>query len=76
MTYSNNIYSAACIMQYLVVCGLFDNLVNISDYLALFVEWLLNELERSWRRGRDLTDALSRNFPLGTEEDHVKLQSG
>jgi len=54
-------------MQHLVVWGLFDDPVKISDYLALFVKWLLNELERSWRCGRDLTEALSRNFPRETE---------
>lgn len=63
-------------MQYLVVCGLFDDTVNISDYLALFAEWLLNELEKSWRRDRDLTEALSQNFPWETEEEQEKLQSG
>ena len=60
-------------MQYLVVCGLFDDPVNISDYLALFVEWFLNELERSCRHGRDLTEALPRDFPWGIEEDHEKF---
>ena len=76
MNFFNRIYSDACIMQYLVVCGLFDDPVNISDYLGLFVEWFLNELERSWWHGRDLTEALSWNFPWGTEEDYKKLQSG
>jgi hypothetical protein len=58
MPYFNKI-----IMQYLVVCGLFDVPINISDYLVLFVERLLNAVERSWRRGHDITEALSQNFP-------------
>lgn len=33
-----NIYTVACIMQYLVVCGLFDDPVNILHYLEMFVE--------------------------------------
>jgi len=76
MFFFNNFFSAACIMQYLVVCGLYDDHVNTSDYLVLFVEWFFNELERTYRRGRDVTGALLRNFPWGTEEDHEKLQSG
>jgi len=38
MLFFNNIYSAECIMQHLVVWGLFDDPVKISDYLALFVK--------------------------------------
>lgn len=41
MLFLNNTYSASCIMHYLVVFGIFYD-VSISDYVALFVDWLMN----------------------------------